>query len=410
MMSNSILSRENNSIRNDAMPVLWKENTFIILKSIYSRAFIEKCHDSLVDNVKNGQELQMDVVIDMIKKAFSWNDIQWIEEEELLNNIEWLKLTLNQKGLKQQVKLLNHIVSIINGDREEVIEINDDYLSKIFKPYVIGGNDRAINNNNGYLQDRVIKEYMKKQDKDIQKDLLNKLMFELKRDGVLKSDESLTEAKIDMHIRDLLMEYVNSFDDLDYDIVSIIDNLIGLEKNLKKNGTTHDKMVFAFSVMPLLFHRFMDNEVISIYVLYFYYLGIMYSFRGTLEKAATIQQKILFLLHTIENMHAFNSLSINNHLAVHLFDMYKQFGCLMLVDCLYPEHSYQRLVDPVNSHDPFKTIFTRQKLYTLSSIVGYQDDEYLCEFDDLNCITGRHNSNAISTENRILMVVCIEQD
>ena len=117
MMSNSVLSRENNSIRNDAMPVLWKENTFIILKSIYSRAFIEKCHDSLVDNVKNGQELQMDVVIDMIKKAFSWNDIQWIEEEELLNNIERLKLTLNQKGLKQQVKLLNHIVSIINGDR-----------------------------------------------------------------------------------------------------------------------------------------------------------------------------------------------------------------------------------------------------------------------------------------------------
>ena len=246
MMSNSVLSRENNSIRNDAMPVLWKENTFIILKSIYSRAFIEKCHDSLVDNVKNGQELQMDVVIDMIKKAFSWNDIQWIEEEELLNNIERLKLILNQKGLKQQVKLLNHIVSIINGDREEVIEINDDYLSKIFKPYVIGGNDRAINNNNGYLQDRVIKEYMKKQDKDIQKDLLNKLMFELKRDGVLKSDESLTEAKIDMHIRDLLMEYVNSFDDLDYDIVSIIDNLIGLEKNLKKNGTTHDKMVLHF--------------------------------------------------------------------------------------------------------------------------------------------------------------------
>ena len=90
--------------------------------------------------------------------------------------------------------------------------------------------------------------------------------------------------------------------------------------------------------------------------------------------------------------------------------MYKRFGCLMLVDCLYPEHSYQRLVDPVNSRDPFKTIFTRQKLYTLSSIVGYQDDEYLCEFDDLNCITGRHNSNAISTENRILMVVCIEQD
>ena len=62
-MSNSILSRENNSIRNDAMPVLWKENTFIILKSIYSRAFIEKSHDSLVDNVKNSQELQMAVVI-----------------------------------------------------------------------------------------------------------------------------------------------------------------------------------------------------------------------------------------------------------------------------------------------------------------------------------------------------------
>ena len=179
MMSNSVLSRENNSIRNDAMPVLWKENTFIILKSIYSRAFIEKCHDSLVDNVKNGQELQMDVVIDMIKKAFSWNDIQWIEEEELLNNIERLKLILNQKGLKQQVKLLNHIVSIINGDREEVIEINDDYLSKIFKPYVIGGNDRAINNNNGYLQDRVIKEYMKKQDKDIQKIDLKGIVDEL---------------------------------------------------------------------------------------------------------------------------------------------------------------------------------------------------------------------------------------
>ena len=130
---------------------------------------------------------------------------------------------------------------------------------------------------------------------NIQKDLLNKLMFELKRDDVLKSDESLTEAKIDMHIRDLLMEYVNSFDDLDYDIVSIIDNLIGLEKNLKKNGTTHDKMVFAFSVMPLLFHRFMDNEVISIYVLYFYYLGIMYSFPVTPFDFTYIKESILKL-------------------------------------------------------------------------------------------------------------------
>ena len=76
---------------------------------------------------------------------------------------------------------------------------------------------------------------------NIQKDLLNKLMFELKRDGVLKSDESLTEAKIDMHIRDLLMEYVNSFDDLDYDIV--------LEYNEKSEDSAYSGGTTATHIM-----------------------------------------------------------------------------------------------------------------------------------------------------------------
>ena len=70
-MNEGVIYRENNSTMNYATPVVWKDNTAIILKSMGSHACIEKCHDSLISSMTNGQGLHMDVVNNIIMKAFS---------------------------------------------------------------------------------------------------------------------------------------------------------------------------------------------------------------------------------------------------------------------------------------------------------------------------------------------------
>ena len=71
LMNEGVIYRENNSTMNYAIPVVWKDNTAIILKSMGSRACIEKCYNSLFGNLNNGQGLHMDVVNNLTMKAFS---------------------------------------------------------------------------------------------------------------------------------------------------------------------------------------------------------------------------------------------------------------------------------------------------------------------------------------------------
>lgn len=204
---------------------------------------------------------------------------------------------------------------------------------------------------------------------EIEKSLYTSLNAQLRREGVIKEKESIETPCISLDVKKKITALVEAHRGfLDSKVLSIIDNIFGRENCAKKNGTTHDKMVFAFCIMPWLFQCHMDIPLIYHYTELLNLLSCFYTYNGNLEGAARIQKKIQISLHIIENLHGFDSLTINSHLLLHLYDTYKRFGCLMFVDCLYPESMYKKLAHPVISKNPTTTMFYRQSLIAASSL------------------------------------------
>lgn len=189
----------------------------------------------------------------------------------------------------------------------------------------------------------------------------------------------------------LAIDYISKENKLKKDSLVSINNLF-----VKDNFSSlkcHDKMLFAFQIMPTVFSDSLHIPLVRLFIYAFQIVAELYNIDADMCRVSTLQNQLLIVLSLIEGLVHDRFMTLSFHMLSHLQQWIVDAGPLKNSDTFYTEHSYRLYNDlRLNSRNVIKTLGLRMFMMTYCSIRTYfycMEEEHTEHYKD-NTLDSKH--------------------